>query len=224
MIDPEPLWLTVKLASATTAILLVIGIPLSYWLAYGHCRFRVIVEAVVSMPFVLPPSVLGFYLLSALSPAHNPGKFLHDVFGISLVFTFEGLVVASVIYSLPFMVNPLLAGFKQLPASLKEASYALGKSRLATMVKILLPNIRISLLTGIVMTFAHTIGEFGVVLMIGGNIPGATRVVSLAVYDEVQAMNYGAANVYAGILFAFSFVVLMTVFLLGNRSGARRSF
>lgn len=218
MIDLEPLWLTAKLALITTVILLFISVPLSYWLAFGKFRFKVVIEALISLPFVLPPSVLGFYLLVAFSPANSLGNFLSEQFNLRLVFTTEGLVVASVIYSLPFMVNPLLAGFKSLPISLKEASFTLGKSKFTTLIKILLPNIKASLLTGIVMTFAHTIGEFGVVLMVGGSIPGQTKVVSIAIYDEVQAMNYQNANVYAGVLFAFTFLILLTVYWLNNKS------
>lgn len=218
MIDFEPLWLTAKLALITTFILLLISVPLSYWLAFGKFRFKIAFEALISLPFVLPPSVLGFYLLVAFSPVNSFGNFLNEYFDLRLVFTTEGLVVASVIYSLPFMVNPLLAGFKGLPESLKEASFTLGKSKFTTLIRILLPNIKASLLTGTVMTFAHTIGEFGVVLMVGGSIPGQTKVVSIAIYDEVQAMNYHSANVYAGILFAFTFLILLTVYWLNNKS------
>lgn len=218
MIDVEPLWLTAKLACVTTCILLVLSLPLSYWLAYSRFKFKIIVEAIISLPFVLPPSVVGFYLHIAFSPQYFFGAFFQKYFHASFVFTFEGLVVASILYSLPFMVNPLLAGFRNLPESLREASFTLGKSRFVTLMKILLPNIRASLIIGIVMTFAHTVGEFGVVLMIGGNIPAETKVVSIAVYDEVQAMNYTNANMYAGILFAFTFIVLLAVYWLNNKN------
>jgi molybdate transport system permease protein len=164
----------------------------------------------------LPPSVLGFYLLVAFSPQNAFGEFLNQYFDVQLVFTFEGLIIASVLYSLPFMVHPIQAGLKNLPISLKEASFTLGKSKFTTLVKILLPNIKTSILTGIVLTFAHTVGEFGVVLMIGGSIPEETKVASIAVYDEVQAMNYDAANMYAGILFIFTFSVLLGVYLINN--------
>ena len=216
MIDLAPLWLTAKLALITTLILLLVSVPLSYWLAYSKFKLKSIVEAVVSLPLVLPPSVLGFYLLVAFSPQNAFGEFLNQYFNIQLVFTFEGLIIASVIYSLPFMVHPIQAGLKNLPISLKEASFTLGKSKFTTLVKILLPNIKTSILTGIVLTFAHTVGEFGVVLMIGGSIPEETRVASIAVYDEVQAMNYDAANLYAGILFIFTFSVLLGVYLINN--------
>lgn len=216
MIDWEPLWLSFKLSLVTTAILFLIALPLACWLAYSRFRLKVVAEALISLPLVLPPSVLGFYLLLAFSPSHAFGKFLDQYLDIHLVFSFPGLVIASLLYSLPFMVNPILSGLKSLPPSLKEASYTLGKSGFTTLVKILLPNIRSSLLTGIVLSFAHTIGEFGVVLMIGGNIPGETRVASLAIYDEVQSMNYRSANQYAFLLFAFSFTILLIVYLVNH--------
>jgi molybdate transport system permease protein len=216
MIDWEPLWLSCRLSLVTTAILFLIALPLAYWLAYSRWRAKVIVEAVISLPLVLPPTVLGFYLLLAFSPDHAFGKFLERFMDIRLVFTFPGLVIASLCYSLPFMVNPIQAGLKGLPPALREASHTLGKSGFTTLIKVLLPNIRPSLLTGIVLSFAHTIGEFGVVLMIGGNIPRHTRVASLAIYDEVQSMNYGMANRYALILFAFSFSILLVVYLINH--------
>jgi len=218
MIDLQPLWLSLRLSLVTTAILLLVSLPLAYWLAYSRTRLKVIAEAIVSLPMVLPPSVLGFYLLLAFSPSYAFGKFLDHYLNIRLVFTFPGLVIASVFYSLPFMVNPLLSGFRSLPPALKEASHTLGKSTVTTLIKILLPNIRPSLLTGIVLSFAHTIGEFGVVLMIGGNIPGQTSVASLAIYDEVQSMNYPMANLYSLILLALSFSILLSVYLINQRS------
>jgi molybdate transport system permease protein len=216
MIDFLPLWLSVKLALATTIILLIIGIPLSYWLAYAKQRWKVIIEACVSLPMVLPPSVLGFYLLLAFSPAGAFGRFLDHYFDIRLVFTFQGLIIASIIYSLPFMVNPLLAGFNNLPPHLREASRTLGKSDLTTLRRVLLPNIRPSLITGAILCFAHTIGEFGVVMMIGGSIPGQTRLASVAVYDEVQSGHYNQANYYAAILLGFSFLLLLLVYGLNH--------
>lgn len=218
MINLEPLWLTAKLALITTIILFVVAVPLCYWLSYSRFRFKAFIEALISLPLVLPPSVLGFYLLIALSPENAFGKFLSDYFDLRLIFTFQGLILASVLYSLPFMVNPILSGFKNLPVGLQEASFTLGKSRFKTLTKILLPNIRTSIITGIIMTFAHTIGEFGVVLMVGGSIPEETKVVSIAIYEEVESMNYQSANVYAGILFAFSFSVLLAVHLINNKS------
>jgi molybdate transport system permease protein len=218
MIDLNPLWLTAKLALITTVILFVVSIPLSYWLAYSRFKFKAVIEALISLPLVLPPSVLGFYLLIAFSPENSFGKFLADYLDLRLVFTFEGLILASILYSLPFMVNPVLSGFKNLSPALQEASFTLGKSRFTTVTKVLLPNIRASLFTGIIMTFAHTLGEFGVVLMVGGSIPQETKVVSIAIYEEVEAMNYDNANVYAGILFVFSFVILLAVHLINNKS------
>ena len=212
----EPLLLTLKLALVTTVILLVLAIPLSYWLAYSRARFKPVVETLVSMPLVLPPTVLGFYFLVAFSPRNAFGGFLESQFGLQLIFSFPGLVLASVLYSLPFMVHPIQAGLSSLSPSLREASYLMGNSRFRTLRRILLPNIRPALLTGIVLSFAHTVGEFGVVLMIGGNIPGQTRVASFAIYDEVEALNYGAANVYSAILFTATFLILLLVYLING--------
>ncbi|MGA9238692.1 molybdate ABC transporter permease subunit [Robiginitalea sp.] len=212
----EPLLLTLKLALVTTVILLVLAIPLSYWLAYSRARFKPVVETLVSMPLVLPPTVLGFYFLIAFSPRNAFGGFLESQFGLQLIFSFPGLVLASVLYSLPFMVHPIQAGLSSLSPSLREASYLMGNSRFRTLRRILLPNIRPALLTGIVLSFAHTVGEFGVVLMIGGNIPGQTRVASIAIYDEVEALNYGAANVYSAILFTATFMILLLVYLVNG--------
>ncbi|WP_286335970.1 molybdate ABC transporter permease subunit [Hydrogenimonas cancrithermarum] len=209
--------LTFKLAVVTTIILLFIGVPLAYFLASTRSRFKPIIETVVSMPLVLPPTVLGFYLLVAFSSEHAFGKFCEEVLGFRLPFTFEGLVLGSAIFSLPFMVHPIQAGLQNLPKSLTEAAQMLGKSRTSILFRVLLPNIKPSLLTGIVITFAHTVGEFGVVLMIGGNIPGETRVASIAIYDEVEALNYDIANHYALILFAVTFSILLVVYLV-NRS------
>ena len=209
--------LTFKLASVTTLILLVLGIPLAYYLSMSRSRIKPLVETVVSMPLVLPPTVLGFYLLVAFSPENAFGRFCEEVLGFRLVFSFWGLVLGSVIFSLPFMVHPVQSALQSLPASLTEAAQMLGKSKTTTLFRVLLPNIKPSLLTGIVITFAHTVGEFGVVLMIGGNIPGETRVASIAIYDEVEALNYAAANHYAMVLFAVTFSILLLVYLV-NRS------
>jgi molybdate transport system permease protein len=216
MMDWGPLILTFKLAAVVTMLLLIIGIPLGYWLAYTRSRIKPVIETLVSMSLVLPPTVLGFYLLIAFSPGNGLGAWLDNVFGLRLVFSFEGLVFASIIYSLPFMVQPIQAGFSNLPDSLREASYVLGKSNWVTLKKVLLPNIKPSLLTGIVLAFAHTIGEFGVVLMIGGNIPDKTRVASIAIYDEVEALNYGAANNYSLILLAVTFTILLVVYTVNG--------
>lgn len=216
MIDWGPLLLSFQLALLTTVLLFVLSVPLAYWLAYAQSRLKPIVEALVSMPLVLPPTVLGFYLLIAFSPNNAFGGWLDDWLGLRLVFSFEGLIVASLIYSLPFMVHPIQAGFAGLPTSLREAAYVLGKSRWTTLLRVLLPNIRPALITGVVLAFAHTVGEFGVVLMIGGNIPGRTKVASIAIYDEVESLNYAAANTYSLILFTLSFLILFTVYLING--------
>ncbi len=212
----EPIILTFKLALITTLALIVIGLPLAYWLSETRSRIKPVVETLVSMPLVLPPTVLGFYLLVAFSPSYALGRWLDEHLNLQLVFTFEGLVIASVIYSLPFMVQPLQSGLSNLPPSLKEASYLLGKSKATTLFRVLLPNMKSSLLTGLVLTFAHTIGEFGVVLMIGGNIPGRTKVASIAIYDEVESLNYGLANTYSLFLFVVTFVILLVVYLFNG--------
>jgi len=213
----EPIFLSFRLAAITTVILVVITIPLAYWIAYKRFILKPVIEALVSMPLVLPPTVLGFYLLLAFSPNNTFGQFLDQTLNLRLVFTFEGLVIASVIYSMPFMLHPVLSGFRSLPVHLKEASYTLGKSQTRTLFSVLLPNIKTSLMTGIVLSFAHTIGEFGVVLMIGGSIPGQTKVASIAIYDEVEAMRYSSANHYALILFVISFVILLSVYLINKK-------
>lgn len=221
MIDLDPFFLSVKLAIITTMILLVIGVPIAYWLAFSRMRVKILAEAIVGLPLVLPPTVLGFYLLLSFSPESAFGKFLDDNFDLRLVFTFPGLVVASVIYSLPFMVQPLQSGFRMVPHSLIEAAYTMGKGRWVTLTKVLLPNIKQSLLTACILSFAHTIGEFGVIMMVGGNIPGETRVVSIAIYNEVEAMNYDQANLYSSILLIFSFVVLVSVYLVNHNKNKR---
>jgi len=208
--------LTFELAGITTLILLFIGIPLAYYLSQTKSKFKPIIEALVSMPLVLPPSVLGFYLLLAFSPQNAFGEWLDRVFDVKLVFSFEGLVLASIIFSLPFMVHPIQSGFSSLSSSLSEASYTLGKSRTATLLHVLLPNIKPSLLSASVITFAHTVGEFGVVLMIGGNIAGETKVASIAIYDEVEALNYGVANQYALTLFIITFSILLLVYAVNK--------
>jgi molybdate transport system permease protein len=216
--DWSPVWLTLKLAATTTAILLLIGLPLAYWLSKGRSFIKIMLDAFIAMPLVLPPSVLGFYLLLAFSPQHGLGHWLQQTFSIQLVFSFPGLVLASVIYSLPFMIAPIKSALQQLPRSLSQASYTLGKSEFETFKKVLLPNIRPSVLTAIVLTFAHTMGEFGVVLMIGGNIPGITRVASISIYDSVENMDYAAANNYSLVLFALTFIIVMAVFIFNKHS------
>jgi molybdate transport system permease protein len=215
--DFQPIWLSLQLAAITTACLLAVSIPFAWWLVHTPSRFRLPLQTLVSMPLVLPPSVLGFYLLLSFSPAYWPGRMMKDYFHFSPAFSFPGLVIASMIFSLPFMMNPLMAGFDSLPKSLSEAAYVLGKSRWQTLWKVSLPNLRPSLLTGTVLAFAHTMGEFGVVLMIGGKIPGQTRVASIAVYDEVEALRFSHAHVYAFFLFSLSFAILITLFALNKK-------
>jgi molybdate transport system permease protein len=208
----QTLWLTLKLAAYTTVILLVMGIPLAYALAYTRFRWKPVLEALVSLPLVLPPTVLGFYLLLAFGPNSWLGQFLQNTLHLQLIFTFSGLVVGSVLYSLPFMIQPIQAGFQNLPTHLAEASYVLGKSKIETIWRVLLPNIKPALLTGTVLSFAHTVGEFGVILMIGGNIPGKTRVASIALYNEVESLHYALANQYAIVLILFSFLILLIIY------------
>lgn len=214
--DWTPLILTAKLALITTAILFVIAVPLAFWLSRSKSKIKPVIETLVSMPLVLPPTVIGFYLLVAFSPGNAFGSWLNEWFGIQLLFSFPGLVIASVIYSLPFMVHPIQSGLSNLSPTLTEASYVMGKSKFTTLLKVLLPNIKPSILTGLILSFAHTIGEFGVVLMIGGNIPGKTKVVSISIYDEVEALNYSAANMYSMILVAITFIVLLSVYAING--------
>ncbi len=209
--------LTFKIAALTTIILLLIGIPLAAFLVFSRLRFKSIVETIVSMPLVLPPSVLGFYLLLAFSPSSAIGSFLTS-HGIRLAFSFEGLLIGSVLFSLPFMVHPIQSSLAGVPKSIFEASYTLGKSKLTTMFRVILPMIRHGLISGIVLAFAHTVGEFGVVLMIGGNIEGETRVASIAIYDEVESLNYAMAHQYALTLFVVTFSILLLVYVLNKKS------
>lgn len=213
----EPFYLTFKLATLVTLILLVISIPVAYYLAYSKAKANALAEAVITLPLVLPPSVLGFYLLLLLNKQGLLGSFWNRVFDHQLAFHFEGLVVASVLFSFPFMVQPLVSGFKGIRKELIEASYTLGKSKLATLFGVILPNMKSAILTGIVLSFAHTVGEFGVVLMIGGSIEGETKVISIAIYNEVEALNYATAHVYAAILFGFSFLTLLAVYLMNKK-------
>lgn len=213
----QTLVLTGKLAFWTTAILFIIGLPIAYFLAFSRCRLKVLLEALISMPMVLPPTVLGFYILIAYSPQNWFGRTIEEWFGLRLAFSFSGILIASIICSFPFMIQPLQNGLSALPTSLKEASYTMGKSPINTFFNVLLPNIRGSVIISIAMTFAHTVGEFGIVLMVGGNMPGETRVASIALYDEVQALNYEAANQYALVLFIASFLVLSIIYSINKK-------
>ena len=215
--DWQAFVLTVKLAVLVTAILLVLGLPIAYWLTYSRRHWKFLVEAVVGMPLVLPPTVLGFYILLALGSKSFIGRWWESLTGHTLAFTFEALVIGSVVYSLPFTVQPLAAAFSTVDRKFVAASATLGASRLRTFLRIILPLSVSGLLTAIALTFAHTMGEFGVVLMVGGNIPGVTRTVSIDIYDQVQATNYASANQTALVLLAISFVALSLVYALNRR-------
>jgi molybdate transport system permease protein len=209
--------LSVRLAAIVAGVLLLIGLPVAYWLAFSKRRWKFLVEAVVSLPIVLPPTVLGFYVLVAIGSRSPIGRFWEQLTGHGLAFTFEALVFASILYSLPFAVQPMVAAFAQLDRSLPEAAATLGANRWRTFTRVVLPLSIEGVVAGGVLSFAHTIGEFGVVLMVGGNLPGVTRTVSIAIYDEVQGLQYDAANVTALALLAFSFVVLAIVYALMRR-------
>jgi len=211
--------LSLRLAAATTLILLVIGLPLASWLALSNRRGRWAVDAVVALPLVLPPTVLGYYVLVMLGPRSPLGRAYEALTGAPLVFSFNGLLVASVLYSLPFAVQPFAAAFAAVDRTLIETAWCLGASRLRTFARIVVPLARPGIVAGAVLTFAHTVGEFGVVLMVGGNLPGVTRTVSISIYDDVQALNYARAGRTAGLLLAFSFVVLAMTYRGQRRSG-----
>lgn len=219
-LDLSPLLLTFKLALVTTLVLVVVGVPLAYWVAFTSRKLKYIIEPLISMPLVLPPTVLGFYILLLFSPRSFVGNFLETHLNVKVVFTFLGLVIGSVLFSLPFMVNPIKAAFQSFPKSLIEASYILGKSKRETLFHVILPNIKPALWTGIIMAFAHTVGEFGVVLMIGGNIPDETRVASIAIFDHVEALQYDQANSYSAILFVIAFVILFVLNII-NKKGLK---
>jgi molybdate transport system permease protein len=212
--DWTALWVSVRLSTATMLVLVVVGIPLAYWVAFSRWRWKFLVEAVVALPLVLPPTVLGFYVLVAIGPLSPVGRWYASIFGRGLPFSFQGLLVASVLYSLPFAVQPFSAAFAAVDSRLIEASWTLGVSRPMTFVRVVLPLSVPGLITGMVLSFAHTLGEFGVVLMIGGNIPGATRTVSISIYDAVQALDYQAAASTSLVLLAVSFVILVITYAL----------
>jgi molybdate transport system permease protein len=216
-IEWAPFILSFKLASLTTLILFIISVPFAWWLSQTKSKSKPILEAITALPIVLPPSVLGFYILWALSYNSPIGAFFEDTFGIKLVFNFTGLVIASCFYSLPFMVQPLQSGFESLNKNMLEASYISGKGKFETIVKVALPNMKPALITAIIVTFAHTVGEFGVVLMVGGSIPEETKVASVAIYEMVEIMDYGMAHIYSGIMIVMSFVVLLSVYMFNRR-------
>jgi molybdate transport system permease protein len=216
--DWQAIGLSLRLSACTTLVLVVFGLPLAYWLANTHWRGKFLLEAIVALPIVLPPTVLGFYVLMAIGPLSPLGRFYESLFGERLPFTFQGLLVASVLYSLPFAVQPFTSAFATVDRRMEEASWCLGVGKLATFFRVVLPLAWPGVLTGMVLSFAHTLGEFGVVLMIGGNLPGVTRTVSISIYDEVQALNYAAANQTSLVLLIFSFAVLAVTY------GRQRAF
>jgi len=216
-IDFEPFWLSLKLSFITTFILFFFCVGLAYFMSQKKFFGKAFLESIISLPLVLPPSVLGFYLLIFLSPYSAFGKFIEELFGVRLVFNFTGLVVASCIYSLPFMFGPIYAGLNSLKKSLSEASYSLGKSKLTTIFRVILPSIRSNLLTAIVVSFAHTMGEFGVVLMIGGSVAGESKVASIAIFEAVEMLDYTKAHIYALLMLIISFFVLFIVYFLNSK-------
>ncbi|MFK5938179.1 MAG: molybdate ABC transporter permease subunit [Sulfurimonas sp.] len=217
----EPFILSFKLASLTAFILFVISLPLAWYLSQTSSKVKPFIESLTALPIVLPPSVLGFYILWALSANSPVGNFFQEYFGVQLVFSFTGLVVASCFYSLPFMVQPLQNGFESINKSMLEASYIAGKSKLQTIFQVALPNMKPALITAIIITFAHTVGEFGVVLMVGGSIPGETKVASVAIYEMVEIMDYSAAHVYSAIMVGISFVVLLSVYIFNAKQNRK---
>jgi molybdate transport system permease protein len=217
VIDAAALRLSLELSAITTVALLLIGLPIAQWLAASRWRFKFLVEALVALPLVLPPTVLGFYLLFGLGARSPLGRAYEAAMGRSFAFSFEGLVVASILYSLPFAVQPFAAALAAVDPRLVEASHTLGVSRLGTFFKVTLPLSWNGVLAGAVLAFAHTLGEFGVVLMVGGNIAGETRTLSIAIFDHVEALEYDAANRTAALLLALSFVVLVVVYALQRR-------
>ncbi|MFI3318156.1 MAG: molybdate ABC transporter permease subunit [Rikenellaceae bacterium] len=217
------LLLTGKLAIFSTATLFVVSLPIAYVLAFNRFVGRAVIEALISMPMVLPPTVLGFYLLIAYSPSSPFGGAWISIFGQGLAFSFEGILLASVLFGLPFMVQPLQSGFMAIPQSLSMAAQTLGKSKFNIFFKILLPNMIPSIVSAIALTFARTIGEFGVIMMVGGNMPSETRVASIAIYDQVQSLNFEAANQYSMILFCIS-LVMLTIIQTFNRKDRRRDY
>ena len=217
-IDWQTLWLTLQLAVMVSFILLLVGLPIAYWIAFSRWRGKFLVEALVALPVVLPPTVLGFYVLVALGPRSPLGRFWISLTGHTLAFTFTGLVIGSILYSLPFAVQPFAASFSSVDRKLLAASATLGASQLRTFLRVVAPLSVPGLITGIALSFAHTMGEFGVVLMVGGNIPGVTRTVSIDIYDRVQASDYSGANQTALILLVVCFVLLALVYGMNRKA------
>lgn len=216
-LDFEPFLISFKLAAITTIILFIIALPLAWYLSQTKSKAKPVLEAITALPLVLPPSVIGFYILVTLSSNSPIGGFFEEVFDIKLVFNFTSLVIASCFYSLPFMVQPLQSGFESLNKNMLEASYISGKGICETIFKVALPNIKPSLITALIVTFAHTVGEFGVVLMVGGSIPEETKVASVAIYEAVELLDYTQAHIYSAIMIALSFVVLLSVYIINGR-------
>ena len=210
--DWQAFWLSVRLSVLTSLILLAIGLPLAWWLSVTRIRWKFRSEAVVALPLVLPPTVLGFYILTAISPQGTLGIIWNDLFGTTLPFTFQGVLIASVLYSLPFAVQPFTAAIASVDRNIIESAWCSGVGRLQTFLRITLPLAAPGVIAGIVLSFAHTLGEFGVVMMVGGNLPGQTRTVSIAIYDNVQALNYSAASQTSLLLLAISFTILVCVY------------
>lgn len=221
--DLAALLVTIKLASITTVILILVGTPIAWWLSQTRFKFKAVIEAIIALPLILPPTVLGFYLLMTLGTNGPIGNFLESLGGSSIAFTFTGLVVGSVIYSLPFVVQPLQNSFGSIGKQSMEVAATLGASKLDRFFTVAVPLARSGFITASVLGFAHTVGEFGVVLMIGGNIPGETGVLSIAIYDHVEAMEYGQAHVLAGGLLVLSFVMLLVVYIFNRRFSIMRS-
>lgn len=215
--DLGPLWLTIRLAALTTVLLLLVGTPIAWWLVHTRSRAKPVVEAVTALPLVLPPTVLGFYLLVFLSPNAPLGGLWVQITGTTLTFSFIGLVIASALYSLPFMVQPLQSAFEAVGRAPLEAAASLRATPFDAFLSIATPMALRGYLTALVLSFAHTIGEFGVVLMVGGNIPGRTKVVSIQIYEQVETINYAAAHGLAAILLGFSFTVLLAVYSANRR-------
>ena len=221
--DLSALLVTIKLASITTVILILVGTPIAWWLSQTRFKFKAVIEAIIALPLILPPTVLGFYLLMTLGTNGPIGNFLESLGGSSIAFTFTGLVVGSVIYSLPFVVQPLQNSFGSIGKQPMEVAATLGASKLDRFFTVAVPLARSGFITASVLGFAHTVGEFGVVLMIGGNIPGETGVLSIAIYDHVEAMEYGQAHILAGGLLVLSFVMLLVVYMFNHRFSIMRS-
>lgn len=219
--DFGPLWLSAKLALTTTFILIAVGAPLAWWLSQSRSRWQPMVQAIVAMPIVLPPTVLGFYLLIILGPNGAIGSWWVSLTGDTLTFSFTGLVIASCIYSLPFAIQPMQSAFESLPRRTLEAAWLLGASRLDAFFSVAVPLSVRGFLGAAVLSFAHTLGEFGVVLMVGGNIPGETRVVSIAIYDHVETLDYASAHQLSLVLIAFAFITLFTMFVVNRRWQSR---